>query len=175
MVVIFYNLSNFYHHHQPCPGPLVEYPTSRACRVVALSTGEVVQQVVAIMMMVMMTMITTADSEWTLKVSENLRQKTLLSYLVKRLQKIIEILVWTWTRPKITIFNLYLPKIFLLILTIKTYFQTVTPTELCSPKDVFRLRLNIAKQYRDGAGQYQSLLELENIYLKPNSSFFRPL
>jgi len=58
----------------PCPGPLVEYPTSRACRVVALSTGEVVQ-------------------------------------------------------------------------------QTVTPTELCSPKDVFRLRLNIAKQYRDGAGE----------------------
>ena len=30
---------------QPCPGPLEEYPTSRACRVVALSTGEVVQQV----------------------------------------------------------------------------------------------------------------------------------
>ena len=33
------------HPDQPCPGPLVEYPTSRACRVVALSTGEVVQQV----------------------------------------------------------------------------------------------------------------------------------
>ena len=33
------------HSDQPCPGPLVEYPTSRACRVVALSTGEVVQQV----------------------------------------------------------------------------------------------------------------------------------
>ena len=31
-------------------------------------------------------------------------------------------------------------------------FQTVTPTELCSPKDVFRLKLNIARQYRDGAG-----------------------
>jgi len=58
----------------PCPGPLEEYPTSRACRVVALSTGEVVQ-------------------------------------------------------------------------------QTVTPTELCSPKDIFRLKLNIARQYRDGAGQ----------------------
>ena len=39
-------------------------------------------------------------------------------------------------------------------------FQTVTPTELCSPKDVFRLRLNIAKQYRDGSGEDQSLFLL---------------
>ena len=63
------------HSDQPCPGPLVEYPTSRACRVVALSTGEVVQQVVAIIMM-MMTMVTTADSEVKMdsqvKVSESL-------------------------------------------------------------------------------------------------------
>ena len=49
-------------------------------------------------------------------------------------------------------------------------FQTVTPTELCSPKDVFRLRLNIAKQYRDGSGEDQSLFLL--LLLVPFSTFY---
>ena len=84
--------SNFDHPHQPCPGPLVEYPTSRACRVVALSTGEVVQQVVTIMMM--MTMVTSADSEVKMdsqvKVSESLWQALKLSVRnsVKRLYQV---------------------------------------------------------------------------------------
>ena len=86
----FDNLYNFDHSHQPCPGPLVEYPTSRACRVVALSTGEVVQQVVAIIMMMMMTIMTTADSEKSQKISDrlsNFLSETLLKDFIKLLYK----------------------------------------------------------------------------------------
>ena len=30
------------------------------------------------------------------------------------------------------------------------HHQTVTPSELCGKDDLFRLRLNVAKKYRDG-------------------------
>ena len=112
------------HSDQPCPGPLVEYPTSRACRVVALSTGEVVQQV---------SMVGVhgdhGDHGRTLHWRSCSTGEDIIT-MINMMGKCNDDYDDDGNKC----------------------FQTVTPTELCSPKDVFRLKLNIARQYRDGAG-----------------------
>ena len=37
------------------------------------------------------------------------------------------------------------------------HHQTVTPSELCGKDDLFRLRLNVAKKYRDGESKEGSI------------------